>query len=100
MFIEERNYIEKIKSAIDKLKTMKYNDSTIVESHVVSATDDLIKVRNEMQYNIDQFDSWADHQSQQEPFMVTGYKEKTTSELLHEGFVEEQKQREKEEEDE
>ena len=53
MFIEERKYIEKIKSAIDKLKSMKYNDSTIVESHVVSATDDLIEVRNEMQSNIE-----------------------------------------------
>ena len=99
MFIEERNYIEKIKSAIDKLKSMKYNDSTIVESHVVSATDDLIKVRDEMQSNIDQFDSWAETQSEQEPFLVTGFKEKTTSELLHEGFIEEQKQREKEEEE-
>ena len=75
MFIEELNYIEKIKSAIDKLKSMKYNDSTIVESHVVSATDDLIEVRNEMQSNIDQFDSWAETQSEQEPFLVTGYNE-------------------------
>ena len=75
MFIEERKYIKKIKSAIDKLKSMKYNDSTIVESHVVSATDDLIEVRNEMQSNIDQFDSWAETQSEQEPFLVTGYNE-------------------------
>ena len=75
MFIEELNYIEKIKSAIDKLQSMKYNDSKIVESHVVSATDDLIKVRNEMQNNIDQFDSWAETQSEQEPFLVTGYNE-------------------------
>ena len=75
MFIEERKYIEKIKSAIDKLKSMKYNDSTIVESRVVSATDDLIEVRNEMQSNIDQFDSWAETQSEQEPFLVTGYNE-------------------------
>ena len=75
MFIEERKYIEKIKSAIDKLQSMKYNDSKIVESHVVSATDDLIKVRNEMQNNIDQFDSWAETQSEQEPFLVTGYNE-------------------------
>ena len=75
MFIEERNYIEKIKSAIDKLQSMKYNDSKIVESHVVSATDDLIKVRNEMQNNIDQFDSWTETQSEQEPFLVTGYNE-------------------------
>ena len=75
MFIEERKYIEKIKSAIDKLQSMKYNDSKIVESHVVSATDDLIKVRNEMQSNIDQFDSWAEIQSEQEPFLVTGYNE-------------------------
>jgi len=75
MFIEERGYLEKIKSAIDKLKTMKYNDTKIVESHVVSATDDLIKLREEMQNKINQFDSWAETQSEQEPFMVTGYDE-------------------------
>ncbi len=100
MFIKERDYLKKIKSAIDKLQSMKYNDSKIVESHVVSATDDLIEVREDMKQQIEQFDSWAETQSEQEPFMVTGFKEKTTSELLHEGFVEEQKQREKEEEDE
>ena len=75
MFIEERNYIEKIKSAIDKLQSMKYNDSKIVESHVVSATDDLIKLREDMQSKINQFDSWAETQSEQEPFLVTGYNE-------------------------
>ena len=75
MFIKERDYLEKIKSAIDKLQTMKYNDSKIVESHVVSATDDLIKLREEMQNKINQFDSWAETQSEQEPFMVTGYDE-------------------------
>jgi len=37
MFIKERDYLKKIKSAIDKLQSMKYNDSKIVESHVVSA---------------------------------------------------------------
>ncbi len=80
MFIEERNYIEQIKSAIDKLQTMKYNDSKIVESHVVSATDDLIKLREDMQSKINQFDSWAETQSEQEPMMVTGYDEKKEEE--------------------
>ena len=80
MFIEERNYIEQIKSAIDKLQTMKYNDSKIVESHVVSATDDLIKLRDDMQSKINQFDSWAETQSEQEPMMVTGYDEKKEEE--------------------
>tara|TARA_B100000424_G_scaffold132662_1_gene100643 strand:- start:266 stop:508 length:243 start_codon:yes stop_codon:yes gene_type:complete len=80
MFIEERNYIEKIKSAIDKLQSMKYNDSKIVESHVVSATDDLIKLREDMQSKINQFDSWAETQSEQEPMMVTGYDEKKEEE--------------------
>ena len=80
MFIEERNYIEKIKSAIDKLQSMKYNDSKIVESHVVSATDDLIKLREDMQNKINQFDSWAETQSEQEPMMVTGYDEKKEEE--------------------
>ena len=76
MFIKERDYLEKIKSAIDKLQSMKYNDSKIVESHVVSATDDLIKLREEMQSKINQFDSWAETQSEQEPMMVTGLDEK------------------------
>ena len=80
MFIEERNYIEKIKSAIDKLQSMKYNDSKIVESHVVSATDDLIKIREDMKQQIEQFDSWAETQSEQEPMMVTGYDEKKEEE--------------------
>ena len=75
MFIKERDYLEKIKSAIDKLQSMKYNDTKIVESHVVSATDDLIKLREDMQSKINQFDSWAETQSEQEPFMVTGYDE-------------------------
>jgi len=51
------------------------------------------------QKEVDEFEKWAETQSEQEPFMVTGYREKTTSELLHEGFIEEQKQREKEEEE-
>ena len=76
MFIKERDYLEKIKSAIDKLQSMKYNDTKIVESHVVSATDDLIKLREEMQSKINQFDSWAETQSEQEPMMVTGLDEK------------------------
>ena len=80
MFIKERVYLDKIKSAIDKLQSMKYNDSKIVESHVVSATDDLIKLREDMQSKINQFDSWAETQSEQEPMMVTGYDEKKEEE--------------------
>ena len=76
MFIKERDYLEKIKSAIDKLQTMKYNDSKIVESHVVSATDDLIEIRDDMKQQIEQFDIWADEQSQLDPLMVTGLDEK------------------------
>ena len=76
MFIKERDYLEKIKSAIDKLQSMKYNDSKIVESHVVSATDDLIEIRDDMKQQIEQFDIWADEQSQLDPLMVTGLDEK------------------------
>ena len=61
-----------------------------------SIVDDKI---DKYQKQVDEFESWAETQFEQEPFLVTGYKEKTTSELLHEGFIEEQKQREKEEED-
>jgi len=76
MFIKERDYLKKIKSAIDKLQSMKYNDSKIVESHVVSATDDLIEIRDDMKQQIEQFDIWADEQSQLDPLMVTGLDEK------------------------
>ena len=99
MFLKEREYLDKLISAIDKLQSIKYNDSKDTESKVVNATNDLIVIRDDMQSQIDQFDNWAETQSEQEPFLVTGLKEKTTSELLHEGFIEEQKQREEEEND-
>ena len=99
MFIKEREYLDKLISAIDKLKSISYNDSKDTESKVISATDDLIVIRDDIKADIDQFDKWAEEESQKEPLMVTGLKEKTTSELLHEGFIEEQKQREEEEND-
>jgi len=99
MFTKEREYLDKLISAIDKLQSIKYNDSKDTESKVVNATNDLIVIRDDMQSQIDQFDKWAEEESQKEPLMVTGLKEKTTSELLHEGFIEEQKQREEEEND-
>ena len=46
MFIKERVYLDKIKSAIDKLQSIKYNDSKDTESKVVNATNDLIWVYN------------------------------------------------------
>ena len=76
MFIKERDYLEKIKNAIDKLQSIKYNDSKDTESKVVNATNDLIEVREEMQKQIDEFDMWAETQSQLDPMMVTGLDEK------------------------
>ena len=85
--IEIYNFIDDLREIKD---TMPYTNLT------KTIVDDKI---NKYQKQIDEFEKWAETQSEQEPFMVTGYREKTTSELLHEGFIEEQKQREKEEED-
>tara|TARA_B100000131_G_C17602482_1_gene404066 strand:- start:92 stop:337 length:246 start_codon:yes stop_codon:yes gene_type:complete len=76
MFIKERDYLDKLISAIDKLKSIKYNDSKDTESKVVNATNDLIEVREDMQKQIDEFDVWAETQSQLDPMMVTGLDEK------------------------
>jgi len=76
MFIKERDYLDKLISAIDKLKSIKYNDSKDTESKVVNATNDLIEVREDMQKQIDEFDVWAEAQSQLDPMMVTGLDEK------------------------
>ena len=76
MFIKERDYMDKLISAIDKLKSIKYNDSKDTESKVVNATNDLIEVREDMQKQIDEFDVWAETQSQLDPMMVTGLDEK------------------------
>ncbi len=85
--IEIYNFIDDLREIKD---TMPYTNLT------KTIVDDKI---NKYQKQIDEFEKWAETQSEQEPFMVTGYREKTTSELLHEGFIEEQKQREKEEEE-
>ena len=85
--IEIYNFIDDLREIKD---TMPYTNLT------KTVVDDKI---NKYQKQIDEFEKWAETQSEQEPFLVTGYKEKTTSELLHEGFIEEQKQREKEEEE-
>tara|TARA_Y100001937_G_scaffold109269_1_gene153759 strand:- start:832 stop:1098 length:267 start_codon:yes stop_codon:yes gene_type:complete len=85
--IELLRFIEDLKEIRD---TMPYTNLT------KTVVDDKIE---KYQKQIDEFDKWAETQSEQEPFLVTGLKEKTTSELLHEGFIEEQKQREKEEEE-
>ena len=85
--IEIYNFIADLKEIKD---TMPYTNLT------KTIVDDKIE---KYQKQLDEFEKWAETQSEQEPFMVTGFKEKTTSELLHEGFIEEQKQREKEEEE-
>ena len=85
--VELLGFIEDLKEIRD---TMPYTNLT------KSVVDDKIE---KYQKQLDEFEKWAKTQSEQEPLMVTGFKEKTTSELLHEGFIEEQKQREKEEEE-
>ena len=57
MFIKERVYLDKIKSAIDKLQSIKYNDSKDTESKVVNATDDLISIREDMKTQTGSFDN-------------------------------------------
>ena len=76
MFIKERDYLDKLISAIDKLQSINYNDTKETESKVVDATDDLIVIRDDMQKQIDEFDVWAETQSQLDPMMVTGLDEK------------------------
>jgi len=76
MFIKERDYLEKIKNAIDKLQSIKYNDSKDTELKVVNATNDLIEVREDIKQQITEFDLWAEEQSQLDPLMVTGLNEK------------------------
>ena len=63
MWTKEQDYLEKLVSAIDKLKSINYNDKKDTESKVVDATNDLIGVRDDMQEQVDQFDSWANLQS-------------------------------------
>ena len=80
MFIKERDYMDKLISAIDKLKSIKYNDSKDTESKVVNATNDLIDVREDMKQQITEFDVWSEEQSQLDPLMVTGLYEKKEEE--------------------
>lgn len=63
MFVNEVEHLNKINSAIDKLKSIKFNDSKDVESKVVNATNDLIYVRDSLNQTINEFDKWATEQS-------------------------------------
>ena len=105
MFIKERDYLDKLISAIDKLKSIKYNDSKDTESKVVNATDDLISIREDMKTQIDQFDKWADEESQKDfvdpeagvyGIDTDKLSNEPVSELLQKGFDEEQKKEEDE----
>ena len=75
MFIKEKEYLDKLISAIDKLQSIDYNSIKEKESKVIDATDDLIVIRDDMNKQIEEFDIWAETQSEQEPFLVTGYNE-------------------------
>jgi hypothetical protein len=75
MFIKEKEYLDKLISAIDKLQSIDYNSIKETESKVIDATDDLIVIRDDMNKQIEEFDIWAETQSEQEPFLVTGYNE-------------------------
>ena len=105
MFIKERDYLDKLISAIDKLKSIKYNDSKDTESKVVNATNDLISIRDDMKTQIDEFDKWADEESQKDfvdpeagvyGIDTSKLSNEPVSELLQKGFNEEQKKEEDE----
>ena len=72
MFIKEREYLDKLETAIDKLDNIDYNKLTDVKSVVDDAKDDLTSIKDELKEEIEKFDTWADEESKKEPMIVTG----------------------------
>ena len=72
MFIKEREYLDKLEMAIDKLDSLDYNKLSDIKSVVDDAKDDLTSIRDELKEEIETFDTWADEESNTEPMMVTG----------------------------
>ena len=60
MFIKEREYLDKLEMAIDKLDSLDYNKLSDIKSVVDDAKDDLTSIRDELKEEIETFDTWAD----------------------------------------
>lgn len=63
MFIKEREYLDKLEMAIDKLDSLDYNKLSDIKSVVNDAKDDLTSIRDELKEEIEKFDTWADEES-------------------------------------
>jgi len=61
--INEIATIDILNSALDKLSEINYNDIKSIESKVVDAKDTLITYRDKLQKEVDEFDKWAETQS-------------------------------------
>ena len=56
--------IDILNLALDKLSDINYRDIDSIESKVVDAKDTLITYRDKLQNEIDEFDKWAQTQSE------------------------------------
>lgn len=72
MFIKEREYLDKLEMAIDKLDSLDYNKLSDIKSVVNDAKDDLTSIRDELKEEIEKFDTWADEESKKEAMIITG----------------------------
>jgi len=61
--IETIATIDILNSALDKLGEINYRDIDSIESKVVDAKDTLITYRDKLQSEVDQFEKWAEEQS-------------------------------------
>jgi len=61
--IETIATIDILNSALDKLGEINYRDMDSIESKVVDAKDTLITYRDKLQKEVDEFDKWAQTQS-------------------------------------
>jgi hypothetical protein len=61
--IETIATIDILNSALDKLSEINYRDIDSIESKVVDAKDTLITYRDKLQSEVDQFEKWAEEQS-------------------------------------
>ena len=63
MFIKERDYLNKLEMALDKLNTKDYT----------GAKKDIKCIRDDIKEDIEKFDTWADEESKKEPMIITGF---------------------------
>jgi len=62
MFIKERDYLNKLEMALDKLNTKDYT----------GAKKDIKCIRDDIKEDIEKFDTWADEESKKDAMIVTG----------------------------